>query len=69
VKATQPAMPGPDARRQRRAKGHHFLLDGAEYRQSGGVQHLDAQLIAELQEWRARFAELNPVQGAPLRDA
>src|SRR3569832_2842393 len=67
VDAKPLVMETPVARSRRVT--YHVLLDGAENRTAGGIQHLDAHAVAELQERRHRLACVDGLDGAFFRDA
>src|SRR5258706_13443314 len=47
----------------------HFLVDGTKHRRPGGVEHLDAHAIAEVQKRRARRAGRDGLEHAYLGQA
>src|SRR5947209_4274021 len=52
-----------------RRVAHHLLVDGAEDRPAGAIEHLDADAIAERHERRHRLATFDGLAHTPLGDA
>src|SRR5689334_5063848 len=59
----------PDATLARRIVFYDLLVDGAEDRLALPVEHLDADMIAELHERRGRLAAVDGLAHPPLGDA